>query len=88
MEDGGEQPFQLPSFKMCRRASPQEQRLHTLRLAQRRQFGGQRLDVQIDLVVLSCRNGEITVATMMRAKRHVDIGCTRPEPRRERVRGP
>jgi len=66
-------------FLNCR-ATTEKERFHAFGLAKRSQFGPQGLDVQIDLMVLSGSHCEIAIATMVSAKRDMDVGCTRPQP--------
>src|SRR5262249_32374430 len=78
-----QQPGKPASIQISWRPSTEKERRHAFGLAERSQFSRQGFDVQIDLMILSGSDREITIATMMSAKRDMNIRCTGPEPRRE-----
>src|SRR6266403_431866 len=76
--------MQLTSIKMRRRAAAEEEGLHALWFLQCRQLNVQRFEIKIDEMILPCDDGEVAVAAVMRAERHVNVGGARPKPRRRR----
>src|SRR6516162_4648817 len=65
---------------MGRCAAAEKERLNVPRLPKPRQLRLQRSAVIVDAIVLTDGDGEIAVAAVMGAERHVDVGGTGPEP--------
>ncbi len=78
-----QQPPELIGIQVRRRAAADEQRLDRPRLAERRQFERERVEVQLDEVVVAGGDGEVAVAAVVGAERDVDVGGSRFEPGRQ-----
>ena len=70
---------------MCRRSSPEEERVDLTRLAEMGQIDRESIEIGVDQVVPPGNQREIAVAAPMRAKRHMQIGRPRFGPRRGHI---
>src|SRR5438128_11758906 len=85
VRDCCQQPPQLAGIEMAGRTAAEKDRLDPLRRPQCGKLRRQCFDVEINLMILPGRHGEITVAAMMRAKRNMDVSGPRPKPGRSTV---
>ena len=80
MTDLFQKPVQLSRAQVRRRSTAKKNRLHRSRLMQSGQFSAERIDIGFNEMVVAVGDGKIAVATMMRTKRHVNVGRARKNP--------